>query len=198
MRVISHPICLFNGKKCVGMFLKNWTSLWWLECLSIYKYIIIHSGQKERPLLLGSTVIKYHCNTEDLSLYMIIIFLFIHSWLHQCMRHILLLYSHLYRLLSMWPLECCMDEEKAVNWGLANQSFTYKTSIKVLGRKEPLWKIKTKHTNQATTKTCSVEQYSKKKKLNRFSWKSLHIETIMTVSKEKYIPSTVISNSISY
>lgn len=40
----------------------------------------------------------------------------------------------------MWPLECCMDEGKAVNWGLANQIFKYKTSTKVIGRKESLKK----------------------------------------------------------
>lgn len=96
----------------------------------------------------------------------------------------------------MWPLECCMDEGKAVNWGLANQIFMYKTSTKVpvIGRKESLKKKKTLKQARQKPNTCSVEQYSRKK-MNRFSWKSLHIEIIMSISKEKYIPNTVISNS---
>lgn len=63
----------------------------------------------------------------------------------------------------MWPLECCMDEGKAVNWGLANQIFMYKTSTKVIGRKESLKKKPLKQARQKTN-TCSVEQYSRKKK----------------------------------
>lgn len=61
-------------------------------------------------------------------------------------------YNHLYRLLSMWPLECCMDEGKAVNWGLANQIFKYKTSTKVIGRKESLWKKKPTQASPAKNK----------------------------------------------
>lgn len=86
-----------------------------------------------------------------------------------------------------------MDEGKAVNWGLANQIFMYKTSTKVIGRKESLKKNPLKQARQKTN-TRSVEQYSRKK-MNRFSWKSLHTEIIMSISKEKYIPNTVISNS---
>lgn len=63
---------------------------------------------------------------------------------------------------SLWPLECCMDEGKAVNWGLANQIFMYKTSTKVIGRKESLKKKTLKQARQKTN-TCSVEQYSRKK-----------------------------------
>lgn len=94
----------------------------------------------------------------------------------------------------MWPLECCMDEGKAVNWGLANQIFMYKTSTKVIGRKESL--KKKNHSSKPGKKQTHVQLSNMvEKKMNRFSWKSLHIEIIMSISKEKYIPNTVISNS---
>lgn len=93
----------------------------------------------------------------------------------------------------MWPLECCMDEGKAVNWGLTNQIFMYKTSTKVIGRKESLKKT---HSSKPGKKQTHVQLSNiVEKKMNRFSWKSLHIEIIMSISKEKYIPNTVISNS---
>lgn len=55
----------------------------------------------------------------------------------------------------MWPLECCMDEGKAVNWGLANQIFMYKTSTKVIGRKESL--KKKKHSSKPGKKQTHVQ-----------------------------------------
>lgn len=87
-----------------------------------------------------------------------------------------------------------MDEGKAVNWGLANQIFMYKTSTKVIGRKESL--KKKKHSSKPGKKQTHVQLSNiVEKNMNRFSWKSLHIEIIMSISKEKYIPNTVISNS---
>lgn len=65
-------------------------------------------------------VIKYYCNIEDFSLYMIMIF-FKYLFIYDCISvWDMYSYNYLYRLFFMWLLECCMDEGKVVNWGFVN------------------------------------------------------------------------------